>query len=130
MKWYTKTIEIKVPEVHRTWKDGPSASITLGMKGKIDFALPQKTQLSNAKIGGVVKLKSFDIKNFPSWVEKKLLNPLLSKVKPKKVEKKISDLLSPDESKQFGKIWIESSSISTEGDEVVLTVSGNVTLDK
>ena len=127
---YWEVEEIKVPEITHKWEDGPSATVTLGMKGKIDFVLPQKTQLSNAKIGGVVKLQSFDIKDFPGWIEKNLLNPVLSKVKPKKVEKKISDLLSPDESKQFGKIWIESSSISTEGDEVVLTVSGNVTLDK
>lgn len=126
---YTKMVEIKVPEVHHKWKDGPSATIALGLKGRIDFVLPQKTPLANAKIGGKVKLQSFDIKNFPGWVEKKLLNPLLSKAEPKTVEKKILDLLTPEEIKQFENIWVQSSNLSTQGDDVVLTVSGNLVLN-
>ena len=120
-------VEIKVPEVHRKWEDGPIAKFSLEAKGRVDFTLPQKTQLANAKISGRVKPQSLDIEDFPDWVEKKLINP---KLKPNSFEKKILDLLSPRELKRFQNIWVESSNLSTQGEDVVLSVSGNVVLTK
>jgi hypothetical protein len=123
--------EMKVPETHHKWKDGPVATLKLGVKAKVKLSLPKKTKLSDAEVSGVVQLVSFDLNDFPGWIEKHYINPLLGLLQPKVKDikpKKLFDDLNLKERRVLDRIWIENGTFYPDGNDLVIQVKGKITL--
>lgn len=127
-QFYSEKKKVPYPIFSHKWRDTAKTTIGIDISSTLDIEFPKNTFLNDAILKGELKLKSFDIKNFPAWLEKELLTPMITKLKPrlKSVSLEMSDLIKSDSNsdKEFtDRIWINSMSLYPEGNNIILDLS-------